>query len=63
MELIKTVKIIGSLILVIIITAIPVLCGLSFGFNWNFYLKLIFTALTICFVAIGTVCVYMESED
>ena len=63
MELIKTVRAIGSFVLAIIIVAIPFLCGLSFAFNWLSFLKLILIMLTFGFVVIGAVLIYAESED
>lgn len=63
MELIKTVRVIGSFVLAIIIVAIPFLCGLSFGLKFASYLQLILTILTIGLVAIVAMLIYAESEE
>lgn len=63
MELIKTVKVIGSFVLAIILVSIPFLCGLSFAFNGLSVLKLILIMLTLGFVFIGAVLIYAESEE
>ena len=46
MEFEETIKAIGSIILSLIIVAIPVLCGLSFGFNWYNLIKFFFAMMT-----------------
>lgn len=46
MEFEDVIKAIGSIILSLIIVALPVLCGLSFGFNWPSLIKFLFTLIT-----------------
>lgn len=46
MEFEELIKTIGSLVLSLIIVALPVLCGLSFGFNWYGGIKLFFIIIT-----------------
>ena len=42
----EMIKVLGSLVLSLIIVALPVLCGLSFGYNWYGGIKLFFIAIT-----------------
>lgn len=46
MEFEEIIKGIGSIILSMIIVALPVLCGLSFGFNWPSFIKFLFILIT-----------------
>lgn len=63
MEMTNILKMIGSLVLASITVAIPILCGLSFGLNWNVFYKFLLTAITLGFVGIQTVLIYTESEE
>lgn len=65
MELEKIVRLIGSFILALFIVAIPFICALSFVLNWGVwgvFIKLIFTLMTIGYIAIETLYIYYESE-
>lgn len=62
MELIKIVRVIGSFILALFITAVPFMCALSYALNWNIIIKGIHTVLTIGFIALKTSSIYFESE-
>jgi len=63
MELIKTVKAIGSFFLALLIVAIPFMCALSFALNWYSLIRFMFTVMTVALVAIGTAWIYIESEE
>ena len=47
-------KLIGSFIFALVLVAIPVLCGLSYGLNWPVEIKIPFTVITIGYVMIFT---------
>lgn len=40
-------KTIGALVLGLFIMAIPVLCGLSFGCNWHYFVKCILVVMLL----------------
>lgn len=63
MERMNVVRGIGSLILALLIVAVPFLCALSYALNWPAESKFIFTSLTVGFVFIGTMAIYGESEE
>lgn len=58
MELETTVKIIGCLVMVAIIFAIPCLATLAFALNWGAFLKYLFTMLSISVIVTTTTALY-----
>ena len=63
MELNKTVKVIGSLVLAIIKIGIPLLCGLSFAFNWLAFIKFILILTTLGIVIIDASVIYSLADN
>lgn len=63
MELNKTVKAIGSLVLAIVKLGIPFLCGLSFAFDWFVFIKLILFLILWGLVIIDTITIYMQVDN
>lgn len=63
MELIKAVKIIGSLVLAIVKLGIPFLGGLSFAFNWFPLIKTILIFITLGMVVMDTITIYMQVDN
>ena len=63
MELIKTVRVIGSFMLALLLIAIPFLCGLSVAYNWMSTTKFLLIVLTVGLMLSVAMLIYAESED
>ena len=43
----NVIKVIGTIVTSLIIVALPILCGLSYGFNWDVGYRFVLTMFTI----------------
>ena len=59
----KIVTIIGSIVITLLIMSVPVLCTLSFVFNWIDEVKFALTLLTIGFGAILFAIIYGRADE
>ena len=57
-ELETLIKVIGSIVLALFVVAIPVFCGLAYGINMDFLIKLLLTMVTIAEAAIVWVAIW-----